>query len=90
MARFRITISSQDREAMLDLVRKYKIQVIDHSIRSDESGDYFVDTFAEPAQIQELRNAGYQIEQHEDVDKRGKERQKEVGSGDRYKEQSPR
>lgn len=30
MPRYRITITSKDREAMLDLVRKYKIQVFDH------------------------------------------------------------
>ena len=84
MPRYRITITSKDREAMLDLVRKHKIQDFDHGSRSTESG-YSVGATAEPAQIQELRNAGYHIEQHEDVDKHGKARQKEVGKGDRYK-----
>jgi hypothetical protein len=74
---------------MLDLVRKHKIQVEDHGQRSSESGEYSVDTIAEPAQIQQLRDAGYRVEQHEDVDKRGKERQKEVGRGDRYKDKGP-
>ena len=34
--------------------------------------------------------AGYHVERHEDVDETGKERQKEVGRGDRYKQPNPR
>jgi hypothetical protein len=44
---------------------------------------------AEPETIQTLREAGYQIQQHEDVDERGKDRQREVGKGDRYKGTQP-
>lgn len=89
MPRFRITITSRDREAMLDLVRKHKIQVSDHGSRHSEAG-YTVDAIAEPADIQTLQAAGYRVEQHEDVDELGKARQKEVGRGDRYKEPGPR
>ncbi len=86
MPRYRITISSKDREAMLDLVRKHKIQIDDHTSRSTESGGYSVDAILEPADIQKLEQAGYQVQRHEDVDKTGKARQKEVGRGDRYKD----
>jgi hypothetical protein len=85
MPRYRITISSKDREAMLDLVRKHKIPVDDHSTRSTASGLYSVDAILEPADIQKLDKAGYHVQRHEDVDETGKERQKEVGRGDRYK-----
>jgi len=70
---------------MLDLVRKHKIQVFDHGIGHDDAVGYTVGALAEPADIQALEKAGYQVERHEDVDKQGKERQQEVGKGDRYK-----
>ncbi len=87
MPRYRITITSKDREAMLDLVRKHKIQVFDHGNRYSESVGFSVDAVAEPADIQKLENAGYHVERHEDVDELGKTRQQEVGRGDRYKQQ---
>lgn len=88
MPRYRITITSKDREAMLDLVRKHKIQVFDHGIKHTESAGYSVSAVALPEDIQRLKDAGYRVEQHEDVDEQGKERQKEVGKGDRYKRPS--
>ncbi len=90
MPRYRTTITSKDREAMLDLIRKHKIQVLDHGAHSTESGGYSVDAILEPADIQKLEKAGYDVQRHEDVDKTGKERQKEVGRGDRYKQPGPR
>ena len=89
MPRYRITITSKDREAMLDLVRKHKIQVFDHGNQSTEAG-YIVGAIAEPADIKKLKQAGYHVQQHEDVDELGKRRQREVGRGDRYKERGPR
>jgi hypothetical protein len=74
---------------MADLIRKYKIQVFDHGIRYNEGSGYIVGAFAEPNEIQSLKAAGYHIERHEDVDKVGKIRQKEVGKGNRYKQSRP-
>lgn len=90
MPRYRITITSKDRSAMLDLVRKHKIQVFDHGIRHTEAEGYSVDAIAEPADIQKLENAGYQVQRHEDVDEQGRARQQEVGRGDRYRQPRPR
>lgn len=90
MPRYRITISSRDRQAMLDLVRVYKVPVEGHSTRSTPSGDYSVDAILEPPEIHQLEQAGYRVERHEDVDEVGKKRQKEVGRGDRYKQTGPR
>jgi hypothetical protein len=89
MPRYRVTISSRDREAMLDLVRKHKIPVEDHSSHSTPTGEYRVDAILKPAEIHKLEQVGYRVQQHEDVDKVGKERQKEVGRGDRYKHTGP-
>ena len=86
MPRYRITISGKDREAMLDLVRKHKLQVFDHGSRYSDSEGYSVGALAEPAEINALEKAGYQIRRHEDVDEQGKARQQEVGRGDRYRE----
>lgn len=89
MPRYRITITSKNREAMLDLVRKHKIQVLDHGTRYADAAGYSVDAIAEPADIQKLESEGYTVHRHEDVDELGKVRQQEVGRGDRYKQSSP-
>jgi hypothetical protein len=85
MPRFRITIESPDREAMLDLVRVHKIPVYDHGVQRTSSGDYAVQASASAADIAKLKAAGYSVEKHEDIEARGKKRQKEVGKGDRYR-----
>ena len=88
MPRYRITILGLNRERMFDLVRTHKINVFDHGMRQIETG-YTVDAIAEPAEIQELEAAGYQVQTHEDVDVCGKERQNEVGRGNRYTRPKP-
>jgi len=89
MPRYRITITSKDREAMLDLVRKHKLQVFDHGTHYSESVGYSVGAIADPALIQKLKTEGYSVQRHEDVDKKGKIRQQEIGRGDRYKRRGP-
>jgi hypothetical protein len=84
MARYRITISGSDREAMLDLVRKHHIDVSDHGGRAREAGGYSVDAVAEEPVIAMLASLGYRVDKHEDVDRAGRERQKQVGKGNRY------
>ncbi len=85
MPRYRITISSQSGQAMTDLVRKHKISVLDHGARRDKDG-FSVDAIVPPEDIQRLRDAGYTVEQHEDVDEVGKARQKEVGRNNPYEQ----
>ena len=89
MTRHRVTISSPDREAMLDLVRKHKIRVLDHAQMRTAAG-YSVDAILELAEIKKFQNKPYRLVRHEDVDKLGRERQKEVGIGDRYAERRDR
>ncbi len=90
MPRYRVTISGPSDEAMADLVRKYKVQILDHTTRHVEGTGYVVDAIAEPSEIQSLEAAGYHVERHEDVDKVGKARQKEVGRGNRYTQSGPK
>lgn len=89
MPRHRVTISGLNREAMLDLIRKHKINVSDHGIRQSEATGYIVEAIAEPAEIRKLEAAGYQVQTHEDADLRGRERQNEVGRGNRYVRHKP-
>jgi carboxypeptidase T len=86
LPRYHITISNPDSKVMADLVLKYHIDVLDHGIRHKKDTGYSVEAIAQPDEIQLLKDAGYQIQQHEDVEKIGKERQKEVGKGNRYLE----
>jgi len=89
MPRYRISITSKDREAMLDLVRVHKFKVFDHGSQYSDATGYSVDGIAEPSMIARLQAAGYRVKQHEDVDKAGKERQGEVARGDRYRQKGP-
>jgi hypothetical protein len=86
MPRYRITITGTDREAILDLVRKHNVQVFDHGNSYSDTTGYTVGAVAEPAEIAKLRGLGYSVEQHEDVDKLGRARQRDVGTGDRYRD----
>src|ERR1039458_534763 len=89
MPRYRITISSRSGQAMTDLIRKHKIQVLDHGARGNKEAGFAVDAIVEEPDIQRLRDAGYTVQQHEDVDATGRERQKEVGQGNRYTDHKP-
>jgi len=84
MSRYRITISSRDRDMMLDLVRRHKIQVFDHGIRRSREEDYVVDALVEEQDILALETKGYNVRRNENVDEAGKARQREVGRGNRY------
>lgn len=90
MARYRVTISSPDKEAILDLVRKYGVAVVDHGLRTPPGEPYTTDAIVDQSDIAELESKGYRIERHEDVDAAGRERQREVGRGNRYAKGSGR
>ncbi len=85
MTRYRVTISGPTSEAMADLVRKYKIDILGSTVRHSKDTGHTVDAIAQPDEIEMLEAAGYKIQRHEDVDEVGKARQKEVGMGNRYK-----
>ena len=84
MPRYRVTISGQGYEAMADLVRVHQIVVLHRTSRHKGRQRYTVEALADDGVIQQLTQAGYQVERHEDVDEVGRQRQQEVGQGNRY------
>lgn len=73
---------------MLDLVRKHGVNVLDHGVRRSSVEGYVVDALVDEREITGLEQKGYRVQRNEDVDKEGKERQKEVGRGNRYVKRS--
>jgi hypothetical protein len=84
MTRYRVTITGQGYEAMADLVRKHQVDVLHRTTREKGPRHYTVDAIVDDGLIPQLEKAGYQIERHEDVDELGRQRQAEIGQGDRY------
>src|SRR5215470_18070747 len=84
MPRLHVTISGQGYEAMADLVRAHKVSVLHKTVRDKEKRRYTVDAIVEDSAIPGLTAAGYDVVRNYDVDEVGRERQKEVGQGDRY------
>ena len=76
---------------MLDLVRKHRVPVLDHGIRSRRGAAqlHSVDAIVRDSDIADLEANGYAVERFEDVDEAGRERQKEVGQGNRYLKRPP-
>ncbi|MFQ6397351.1 hypothetical protein ACLMAJ_28325 [Nocardia sp. KC 131] len=69
---------------MSDLVRKRHLRLLEHGARQSEERGFSVDAIVEESAIADLIAAGYDVERHEDVDLAGRERQREVGRGNRY------
>ncbi|WP_109481842.1 M14 family metallopeptidase [Paraburkholderia sp. C35] len=77
MSRYHVRITGKDVAALADLVTKHKITVARHTIEKVHDG-YRVDAHAGDTQIKALEAAGYQVEQREDADAQGKQRQAET------------
>ena len=89
MPRYRVTIFGRDYDAMADLVREHKVDVLRQTVRELEGGGYSVDAIVQDAQIDTLERGEYTIQRHEDVDEVGKARQEEIGRGDDYEQPEP-
>jgi hypothetical protein len=97
MSRYRVTIFGRDYDAMADLVRKHKVDVLQQTVRRLDEGGYSVDAIVDDVQMRALETrsvetegletTGYTIERHEDVNEAGKARQEEVSKGDDYEQQ---
>src|SRR5512142_1895364 len=82
MPTFHITVRG-DREDMADLVRVHGVHVLPQTL--DEGGsEPRVDALVDESTIQRLTDAGYRVEQHEDVDEAAREDLAQVGQGDRF------
>ena len=98
MTRYRVTISAPNFDAMADLVRRHRIDILRHTVRRLDEGGYSVDAIVDDSQIRTLETRAletealereYAIERHENVDETGKARQEEVGRGDEYEQPGP-
>ena len=83
MPTFHITGRGADREAMADLVRVHGVRVLPQTL--DEGGaEPRVAAMADEPTIRRLADAGYRVEQHEDVDQSAREDLEQVGQGNRF------
>jgi len=87
MTRYHIKITGQSKEAMADLIRKYKINIFNHGISYSKETGYSIDAMAVLDDIQLLEKNGYIVVILENLDESGKASQKEVGKGNRYTQQ---
>jgi len=62
LARYRVTITSPDRNAMLDLVRVHGVAVIDHGLRPPGPEGYRADAIVQNAEIAALKAHGYAVQ----------------------------
>ena len=84
MPRYNVTISGQGYDAMADLVRSHQVSVLHKTASHRGKQRYTVDAIVDERDIPRLTAAGYEVHRNHDVDQVGRERQKEVGRGDRY------
>lgn len=78
----RITVRRQEFE---ELLQKYPLDLgCRPHVERNADGTGTLLAFATAERIQELEAAGYKVEQGENVSAVGRERQKEVGSDDRF------
>jgi hypothetical protein len=83
MPTFHITVHGADREAMADLVRVHGVRVLPQTL--DEDGPQpRVAALADEPTIRRLADAGYRVEQHEDVEEAAREDLDQVGQGNRF------
>lgn len=86
MSRLLITIFGKSYDAMADLVRKHKIEVLRQTTkRLYDEGGYKVDALVDSEQIQTLKTNNYKVEIIEDIEETGRARQADIGKGNRYK-----
>jgi hypothetical protein len=85
MANYHITVRGAGRTAMADLVRVHHVRVYPQTLheRADQSS---VDAVADEEAITRLQNAGYAVQQHEDVDADARESLQHVSHGNRFEQ----
>ena len=83
MPTFHITVRGADRAAMADLLRVHDVRVLPQTL-DQGAQELRVDALADESTIQRLTDAGYRVEQHEDVDEASREDLDQVGQGNRF------
>jgi hypothetical protein len=83
MPTFHITVRGADRKAMADLVRVHGVRVLPQTL-DEAAPEPRIDAMADEPTIRRLQDAGYRVEQHEDVDEAAREDLEQVGQGNRF------
>jgi hypothetical protein len=83
MPTIHITVRGDDQGAMADLLRVHGVPVLPQTFK-EEGSELRVDALVDESTIQRLADAGYRVEQHEDVEEAAEEDLTEVGQGDRF------
>ena len=83
MPTIHITVRGDDQEAMADLLRVHDVPVLPQTFK-EEGPELRVDALVDESTIRRLTDAGYRVEQHEDVEAAAQEDLAEVGQGDRF------
>lgn len=78
MPRYRVTVTGKTYDAMADLIRVHGLNLAGHTGKKAGRGRFSTDVFADDEQLARLREAGYELDVHEDVHEAGKRRQAEV------------
>ena len=75
-----------DRETLASVVQRFQLDVGCRHAHVEPNPDRSATmiVYATEARIRELRDAGYSVETGENVSALGRERQREVGTGDRF------
>jgi len=90
MPHYLITLTDMSRGNLTRVLREHKVRILDHGRRPDSKAGYSVDAIVSAEGIKELKAAGYKISKRYDVEKIGKDRQREVGQGNRYEKPARR
>ena len=91
MAKVLISITVDDKNAMMDLLHTQQLEIIRQTAQMLRKGQgYTVDAIVEADQVETLRGLGYRVEVKEDIEKLGRARQALVGKGDRFRDRSPK
>lgn len=80
---FRVLLSAPDRESLAKLVRQRGLD-IDHS-HPRKGKEAEIQAYLTQSQIDELKKEGWKLKVEQNLSEIGRQRQKEVGKGDRFK-----
>lgn len=74
----RVTIAGRSREAMLDLVRRHRVDVLENTVRKLADGTLRVDAVLPTARVGELGRAGYAVTVLQDIEQVAALRRREI------------
>jgi hypothetical protein len=84
---YRIVVKANDKASLLGMIKDHNISIGGGGPQSLPDGTFSMEAYVPAQTLEQLKNVdAYTLEVIEDAIKVGKERQKEVGVGDRFSE----